>query len=191
MIRSNAVARLALAVLATSLGATSIGCKRCSGYVEEPTPTNPVPTIPDEDEDEGRDARSNPQFWRIQVVVVGQGHVSSTDLALQCGTDGATSAQKCGPVEWGTPVAGGSTPPASMLTAHPAAGWTLKSWDGDIHHADGRVTKRRKISVNTFYVNYFRSPYDRADYELVTVTFVNGADGDAQVSSSGASGTAP
>ena len=185
---------------------TVFGCKGSScrsGYVEEPTPAASSSAVTkskaeeDEEEeeneegeeDEGKEEAENaelskPQFWRVQIVLVGKGIVVSYDKAIECGDDGVHHGTQCGPQAWTAPLVG-FQPARSTLTALPAPGFRLAKWEATIHRADGRIKPRRKTSIKDFYVNYFKAPHDPADLEIVTVTFTEAPPGTASIAPGG------
>jgi hypothetical protein len=197
------------ASLVSGLVSCKGGCR--PGYVEEPTPpatstsvAKGTPPEKDEEEEEegeeGEESEANeeaekaemmkPQFWRVKVVITGEGLVTSYDRTVECGDDGAHHGTSCGPTAWTQPLAG-FKPAPSVLTAFAAPGWRLSKWEAVVHHADGRVTPRKKTSVRDFYVNYFKPPHDPADLEVVTAVFTKAPAAGSSASTTADGGAAP
>lgn len=185
--RRNVLVSLAVAVAIACVVAFAVSRRGCScRHVDEPTSSFSPFKDDDDDDEEGEENEAKeeaekaelmkPQFWRIKVVVVGQGFVTSFDKTITCGNDGTHRGEMCGPTSFNAPLVGYKQAP-SLLTAIPAPGWSLAKWEASIHRANGKITVRKKTSIRDFYVNRFKRPYDPNDLEIVTVTFKEASDG--------------
>lgn len=179
---------IALVVALAGVVAFAVSRRGCScRHVEEQTSSfSPFKDDDDDEEGEENEAKEEaekaelmkPQFWRVKIVIAGQGFVTSYDKTVTCGNDGTHHGEMCGPTAFNAPITG-YKPAVSALTAIPAPGWRLSKWDAVIQHANGKVTKRKKTSIRDFYINRFKRPYDANDLEVVTVTFKEIPDGES------------
>ncbi|MFI5298375.1 MAG: hypothetical protein ACHREM_09775 [Polyangiales bacterium] len=111
-------------------------------------------------------------YWRVQIVVEGQGVVKTFIPAFDCSSDGATQWGECGPKL----IAFKELAPPTM-EARPSPGWRLDRWESQIREPDGSVHSRKgRVPDGRVYLNGFGYS-DTGELETVRAVFVRVPDG--------------
>jgi hypothetical protein len=106
-------------------------------------------------------------FWRVQIVVEGQGTVKTFIPAFDCTSDGTTQIGECGPKL----VRFKELAPPTM-EARPSSGWKLDRWESQIRAPDGSVHPRKgPMPDGRVYLNGFGYE-DTGELETVRAVFV-------------------
>ncbi|MBV8762346.1 MAG: hypothetical protein JO257_33965 [Deltaproteobacteria bacterium] len=145
-------------MLVGALVASMPGCHGCREPHEERD---------DESEEQEEQNARRLNYWRVQVSVVGDGVVKTLDGSIDCSTDPAHEAHRCGPHLFTFEEL---QPP--LLRGTGAAGWKLARWESQTRQADGHVMARSgPMPDGRWYLNGF-GYQDTGALETVTAVFV-------------------
>jgi hypothetical protein len=155
--------------LSIACAAASIAsCRGCEGTRDNHLGLVAQDEDRDSDESEDReDARDN--FWRVHVVIVGRGRVTTAISAFDCRSDGLVQSGECGPklVRFHE-----LRPP--LLVAAGSDGWVFDHWESVVRRPDGTTRPRiLPLPDGPRYLNGFGYE-DTGELETVTAVFVTG-----------------
>jgi hypothetical protein len=154
--------------LGVSFLGLAIGCKK---QVSPDLAPQQEPRLDrdDDDKDESREEedRDRDNYWRAQLLIVGQGGVKTAIGAFDCTSNGTKQWGECGPKL----VTFKEMMPA-LLRATPATGWRLDHWESMLRQPDGTTSPRKgPIPDGLLYLNGFGYA-DTGELDIVKAVFV-------------------
>jgi hypothetical protein len=153
--------------LLTCLVLAVIGCKSRKQPAEEPLREESRAEHEDESEEREEQDKDRDNFWRAQIVIVGQGTVKTFGRTFDCTSDGKKQSGTCGP----TLIKFKELQPP-LMRATGAAGWRFDHWESSIRERNGSSSPRTgPMPDGEMYMNGFGYA-DNGALETVKAVFV-------------------